>query len=90
MRTTPFFTPDCYYFILFMTTNMNKPKKKKSTDVDKRKLVDAWIEGKSFREIGKEYNRSYEWARKIVRASACSEDYVQRAFNVQKKLARDF
>lgn len=73
-----------------MLSNMNKPKKKKSPTVDKRQLIEAWIEGKSFREIGKRYNRSYEWARKIVRADATPEDYVQRAFNVQKKLARDF
>ena len=90
MRTTPFFTPSCYYFIQFMLSNMNKTKKKKSPTVDKRQLIEAWIEGKSFREIGKKYDRSYEWARKIVRANATPEDYVQRAFNVQKKLARDF
>jgi len=69
---------------------MNTSKRNDSAPVDKRKLIEAWIEGKSFREIGRRYNRSYEWARQIVRASATPEDYVQRAFNVQKKLARDF
>jgi len=69
---------------------MNTPKRRQHSPVDKRKLIEAWIEGKSFREIGKRYDRSYEWARRIVRAEATPEDYVQRAFNVQKKLARDF
>ena len=73
-----------------MTSNMNNKRGRKPTPVDNRKLIQAWIEGKSFREIGKEFNRSYEWARRLVRANATPEDYVKRAFNVQKGLARDF